>query len=155
MPDVDAILGNSTLLDARVREVVDISIPGTSICNQGSRSLRKILAHAVESHFSEKQDLCHFDNDFKRKYLNITQTHSLFHLAVPGHLLDAKHESLPQHNSPERSDRFQETDIAIIGMAGKFPGADCVEDLWQLLIRKESNCEQVRYMHYHDSSMCL
>ena len=45
--------------------------------------------------------------------------------------------------SPPQEESYPDQSIAIIGMACRFPGADSVEELWDLLVQNGSMCQEI------------
>lgn len=49
----------------------------------------------------------------------------------------------------------KETDIAVVGMSGRFPGSNDVEELWKVLSQGQDLCQQVRKECLRSSIMLI
>ena len=141
LPDVYAIVGRSDLFDRPVRDHRRLLHPRFQN-DTDVPSLGELLVRAVSDIFRTPLDI----DDDMRDILRRTQGRNVHLISVgPARMSHLEHALTPTsvHRFGSRTMRSRESrvhspnyekSIAVVGMAGRFPDAQNVDELWQVLI---------------------
>lgn len=138
LPDLDYIMGDSPLLERPVQATGSILHPKTT----QPQPFRELLQLVLQEVLQQPLDLDNIiryisrdtaDHDVHLTSIGPARMSSLERALQPSHVsrLGSRQLQSPQSNLPllDNSDS-----IAVVGMAGRFPGAESVDELWKTLV---------------------
>ncbi|KAI0877071.1 hypothetical protein GGS24DRAFT_512251 [Hypoxylon argillaceum] len=138
LPDLDYIMGDSPLLERPVQATGSILHPKTT----QPQPFRELLQLVLQDVLQQPLDLDNIiryisrdtaDHDVHLTSIGPARMSSLERALQPSHVsrLGSRQLQSPQSNLPllDNSDS-----IAVVGMAGRFPGAESVDELWKTLV---------------------
>lgn len=141
LPEVHAIIGHSELLDRPVRNHKSLLLPETQ-SDVDEPSLRQLLVRAVSDIFQAPLNL----DDNIKQILRQTQGRDVQLTSIgPARMSHLERALKPAvvHRLGSRTLQSRERSIyapdygdsiAVVGMAGRFPDAQNVDELWKVLI---------------------
>ena len=152
IPNMDYMVGESPILDRRVKtnyKLISGSKHGPMQCQDLRTSLQEILEEIFQ-HSSSPELL------FEAGILCLDRrlSNSLFvlghttYLASLRRILQKKRVKVSVNSINHTQESFdtqnESESVAIIGMAGRFPGSDNVEDLWTSIMERKEFHKKVR-----------
>ena len=141
LPEVDSIVGHSNLLDRNVESHGSLLHPNLH-CESKNVSLRELLVHAINDIFRTPLD---FEVDIQQ-IIRLTQGRNVHLTSIgPSRMSHLERALNPknvhrlgsrelQHLKTPVSSIDHGMSIAVVGMAGRFPDAQDVNELWRILI---------------------
>ncbi|KAI1292422.1 hypothetical protein F5Y03DRAFT_375883 [Xylaria venustula] len=138
LPDIDGIIGDSPLLERPCQPSVWLHDPETN----NSQSFRELLRLALYEILQKPIDLDNTIQDVSRR----TEHYDLHLTSIgPAHMSSLERNLQPSHVCRYGSRQLQSPayepcsfdtgdSIAVVGMAGRFPGAENVDELWKILV---------------------
>ena len=154
LPDIEAIIGQSNILDLNAKHQTSI-ILGSGRLLEGSDMVFKALMREAlveilqipqdTSATEDTLDSCIQESDSQLLLIgpaNFTNRSK----ATPWPSPFCSLEASTTHNLDQRLRRsVEENDIAVVGMSGRFPGSDNLDDFWKVLSQGRDLCQQVRF----------
>lgn len=154
LPDIEAIIGQSNILDLNAKHHTSI-ILGSGRVLQGSDMVFKALMREalveilqIPQNMSATEDtLDSFvrENDPQLLLIgpaNFTNRSK----ATPWSSRFCSLEASTAHKFDQRlRQSVEENDVAVVGMSGRFPGSDNLDEFWKVLSQGRDLCQQVRF----------
>lgn len=165
--DVEHVIGQKAVLDKPLR---GRSLLSSSTCKPYQAStlrelLRKIVEDIAQNPLRLERTVNHLASTFNKNHeVNLIPIGATLHTPGVKQILDQQKLNVSvkkshdiQSNDCERHLSHDSGSVAIVGMSGRFPGAETLEDFWELLeagldMHKEIPASRFNLNDYYDSS---
>ena len=152
LPDIERIIGQSSILDLQVKQRTSI-ILGSGRELKGSDMLFKaLMREALTEILRIPQDMSAMEDTLESGTRGMDS--KIFLIGPANFTTRIKGIPRPTQfcrsaaSSSRQLDQVlrpsdEENDIAVVGMSGRFPGSDNLEEFWEILSQGRDLCQQV------------
>ncbi|KAM0800777.1 hypothetical protein BDR22DRAFT_821296 [Usnea florida] len=155
IPNIDDIIGQSDLLDLHVKHQTSIILGSGRVLKESDMIFKDLMHTALTDIFQQPQDLSVIEDTLE----SYTQGKDS-HISVIGPTnfktqcervpkptwVRSPAASIPRQLDQSLRPLNEENDIAIVGMSGRFPGSDDLENFWKTLSQGHDLCQQIYSM---------
>lgn len=152
LPDIEAIIGQSSLLDLHVKPQTSIILGSGRGLKESDMTFKDLMHEALTDIFQQPQNMSAMENTLESYTRGNDSQMSLIGPAnfttryegVPGPTrVRSRAASIPHQLDQGLRPLNEANDIAVVGMSGQFPGSDDLEGFWKTLSQGHDLCQQV------------
>lgn len=152
LPDIEAIIGQSSLLDLHVKPQTSIILGSGRGLKESDMTFKDLMHEALTDIFQQPQNMSAMENTLESYTRGNDSQMSLIGPAnfttryegVPGPTrVRSRAASIPHQLDQGLRPLNEANDIAVVGMSGRFPGSDDLEGFWKTLSQGHDLCQQV------------